>query len=137
MYCTKHCPNCHREVFDQDIIYGDSKEYCRYCRVEVEEEERQILEDNLDDEDEYVSLSPEELQRKIKRDRMTQKAKLKKQEESLKKAEEKARKSKINLIKLSREADGKPIPKNLEDLSDKELDELVEPLMERFIKGEF
>ena len=57
-YCTKHCPNCHREVFAQDIIYGNLREYCRYCRVEVEEEERQILEDDLDDgeddiEDEY------------------------------------------------------------------------------------
>lgn len=51
LYCTKHCPNCHREVFDQDIIYGNSREYCRYCRAEVEEEEKQILEDDIDDDD--------------------------------------------------------------------------------------
>lgn len=50
LYCTKHCPNCHREVFDQDIIYGNSREYCRYCQTEVKEE-GQALEDSIDNND--------------------------------------------------------------------------------------
>ena len=53
LYCTKHCPNRHREVFDQDIIYGESKEYCRYCRAKVEKEESQALENVLDDDHDY------------------------------------------------------------------------------------
>ncbi len=48
LYCTKHCPNCHREIFVQDAIYGNSGEYCRYCRVEVAQ--RLIFEDDLDDD---------------------------------------------------------------------------------------
>ena len=59
-YCTKHCPNCHKVVFDQDIIYGDLRKYCRYCRVEVEEEERQILEDDLDDDEDDIEDEYEE-----------------------------------------------------------------------------
>ncbi len=59
-YCTKHCPNCNRVVFDQDIIYGDLRKYCRYCRVEVEEEERQILEDDLDDDEDDIEDEYEE-----------------------------------------------------------------------------
>ena len=59
-YCTKHCPNCHKVVFDQDIIYGDLRKYCRYCRVEVEEEERQILEDDLDNDEDDIDDEYEE-----------------------------------------------------------------------------
>ena len=31
MYCTKQCPNCGKEVFDQDIIYSSDGKYCKYC----------------------------------------------------------------------------------------------------------
>lgn len=66
-----------------------------------------------------------------------QKEKLKKQEEKLKKSREKLRKSKIDLIKLSAKVSKTPIPKSLEDLYDEELDKMVEPLMKRFMKGDF
>lgn len=129
LYCTKHCPNCHREVFDQDIIYGDSKEYCRYCRAEVEEEERQILEDDLDDDEEdngdyeYDDFAREKSGQRIK-----------KQEERFKDAKAKLRKSNIEFLKATAKANGEPMPENLDDLSDEELNGKVRPLLKKFME---
>ncbi|MDO4526978.1 MAG: hypothetical protein Q4B87_02715 [Candidatus Saccharibacteria bacterium] len=129
IYCTKQCPNCYKEVFDQDIIYGNSKEYCRYCRAEVEEEERQALEEELDDDeednedDEYDDFAREKSGQRIK-----------KQEERLKDAKAKLRKSNIEFLKATAKANGEPIPENLDDLSDEELNDKVKPLLEKYME---
>lgn len=31
MYCTKHCPRCHREIFDQDTRYDEDGQCCKDC----------------------------------------------------------------------------------------------------------
>lgn len=53
VYCVTNCPNCNREVFDSDIIYGDSETYCTYCKLELDDEKEDKLsnEEDFDDED--------------------------------------------------------------------------------------
>ena len=131
MYCTRFCLNCGREVFDTDIIFAYSKECCKYCESEVEEEEkRQALEEELDDDeednedDEYDDFAREKSGQRTK-----------KQEERLKDAKAKLRKSNIEFLKATAKANGEPMPENLDDLSDDELNGKVKPLLEKFMEN--
>ncbi len=129
-YCTVFCQNCGREIFDTDIVFVYSKECCKYCESEVEEEEkRQALEEELDDDeednedDEYDDFAREKSEQRIK-----------KQEERLKDAKAKLRKSNIEFLKATAKANGEPMPENLDDLSDEELNGKVKPLLKKFME---
>ena len=37
LYCTTQCPNCGRDVFETDIVFGETKTCCNYCEYEDEE----------------------------------------------------------------------------------------------------
>lgn len=54
IYCTKQCPNCGREVFDTDIIYGDRKTYCKHCEAEIQEEQEKV--EKLEEEQDFEEI---------------------------------------------------------------------------------
>ena len=111
---TRYCCNCERPIGEFELGFGPDAMGCVYCTANCPNCGREVFDTEK-----------------------VQKEKLKKQEERLRKTEEKLRKSKIDLVKLSVKVNKTLIPKSLEDLSDEELDKMVEPLMKRFMKGDF
>lgn len=134
MYCTTHCPNCWSEIYETDIRYINSRACCQFCEARVREEEtldEDFANDDEEDEDDDdlfggSNLTEEELEQQMK-----------KQEKRLKDAKAKLRKSNIDFLKATAKANGEPMPENLDDLSDEELNDKVKPLMEKFMKENF
>ena len=51
LYCTTQCPNCGREVFDTDLVYGDTKTCCNYCDGEEDyPSDEELADDDFEDD---------------------------------------------------------------------------------------
>ena len=136
VFCGRHCPRCGREVFEADIIHDYPDVYCVNCRSEYEEEKRQKeLEeelDSIDDEDEYEDNDSDELDN-LTKEELEQR--LRNQKKKVKDAEADLRKANIEFLKRTAKANGEPIPEDLDNLTDEELNAKVKPLIEKFLKG--
>ena len=133
VYCVTSCPNCGNEVYETDIRYINSRACCQFCEERVREEEtlnEDFADDEEDEDDDDLfggnNLTKEELEQRMK-----------KQKERLKDAKAKLRKTNIDFLKATAKANGEPMPENLDDLSDEELNDKVKPLMEKFMKENF
>lgn len=60
--CTKHCPKCGKEVFDQDIIYNNNGTCCKYCADSDDED--LVFHDSTLSNAEILNLHGEELLKK-------------------------------------------------------------------------
>ena len=122
--CTTNCPRCGNIVPKDKITHNGDEAYCFFCEDNYLKEKRQqeLTEQELSAELEDVSnLSTEELKQKL-------------QGANTHEINTRLRKIRIEILKNMTKVNGEPLPKNIDKISDEELDKIIKAQFEKAMK---